>query len=291
MNRLYQYLKLLRISHWIKNLLVFLPLFFSGKLLERKNLLKDTIAFLIFCLLSSAVYIVNDIRDVNRDRRHPEKRKRPIASGAVSIREAYILFLIFFMAAALLIATAEKSRAAFPAIYLMLNLFYSMGLKNVPFLDVIILVSGFVIRVMYGAAVTGIEVSGWLYLTIFAISFYLSLGKRRNELESIQDGFGLDTRKVLKYYNYRFLDKGMQMCFGLANTFYALWAMDNVNPFMLWTVPGVIIVSLRYSYDIENQESYGDPVEVILSDKVIILLTGFIVAFIAALIYTNRTQA
>jgi 4-hydroxybenzoate polyprenyltransferase len=156
-------------------------------------------------------------------------------------------------------------------------------LKNVPLVDVCILVAGFLIRIIYGALITEIEVSNWLYLTVISISFYFALGKRRNELKKMGDG---DTRKVLQFYPESFLDKNMYMCLALANVFYALWSMDagTVASYgsnrLIFTVPIVLPITMKYSLDIEvasdgGVASDGDPVEVLIHDKPLILLCFF----------------
>jgi hypothetical protein len=129
--------------------------------------------------------------------------------------------------------------------------------------------------------VCSIEVSGWLYLTVISVSFYFSLGKRRNELVRQGDG---QTRQVLKYYTKAFLDKNMYMFLGLANVFYALWAMENENKSVIWTVPLVLLICMRYSLDIEG-DSDGDPVEVLVHDKVLIALCLVLGAAMMAILY------
>lgn len=172
-------------------------------------------------------------------------------------------------------------------LYLVLNIGYSCGLKNIPLIDVIILVSGFIIRVVYGALITDIVVSNWLYLTVITIAFYFSFGKRRNELKRFNDG---ETRSVLKYYTIPFLDKNMYMCLGLANVFYALWSMDEKtishynNNFLVLTVPIVLLISMKYSMDIEG-ESDGDPVEVLLHDRILIILCLIYLSVIFTILY------
>lgn len=283
MNRFEQYRRLLRTRHWVKNLLIFLPLFFSGRLSDRRKLLTAVIAFAVFCMQSSAVYVVNDIKDAEKDRQHEKKKKRPIASGEVSLQEGWILFGFCTMTVLLCMGLTGVKGNIFVILYFVLNLMYSFGLKNVPFLDIVILVSGFVLRVMYGAFVTDITISGWFYLTVLAISFYLFLGKRRNEL--VRAGEAAGTRTVLSFYNYEFLDKGMGMCLSLANVFYSLWAVESESRYLLWTVPVTILISLRYCYDIERKDSDADPVEVILSDKVLIMLACVVMVIAAFMIY------
>ena len=278
-----QYLKLMRVHHYIKNALIFAPLVFSGDFFRGEMLWKAGLAFVAFCFLSSAVYVVNDIRDVEKDRLHPTKCRRPIASGAVSVRSAWGLMSLLLVLAGLCHALSGGGllSALLPVVYFALNLAYSFGLKNKPIVDIAILTSGFLLRVLYGAAVCAIEVSGWLYLTVISVSFYFSLGKRRNEL--VRQGSG-ETRQVLKYYTRAFLDKNMYMFLGLANVFYALWAMENENKAVIWTVPLVLLICMRYSLDIEG-DSDGDPVEVLVHDKVLIALCLVLAVTMMVMLY------
>ena len=265
----------MRPHHYIKNLLVFAALACSGQLFDLNKLLACAIGFAAFCAISSVVYTINDIRDKEKDRLHPAKRNRPIASGAVSVRQAWT-----FACALFLVAVFCNSRVFYPAssllllLYLCMNLAYSFGMKNIPILDVTILVAGFLLRVLYGACITGITVSNWLYMTVIALAFYFALGKRRNELKRVSGG---ETRNVLKRYPVSFLDKNMYMCLGLANAFYALWSMDEKTTahyhsnYLIFTVPIVLLITMKYSLDVEG-ESDGDPVEVLLHDKVLLVL-------------------
>ena len=277
------YLKLMRVHHYVKNALIFAPLVFSGDFFRMEKLLSAVLAFVSFCFLSSAVYVVNDIRDVEKDRRHPTKCRRPIASGAVKVSAAWGLMavLLVLSAVAHVLSGGDMMSALLPVVYFALNLAYSFGLKNKPIVDIAILTSGFLLRVLYGAAVCSIEVSGWLYLTVISVSFYFSLGKRRNELVRQGDG---DTRQVLKYYTKAFLDKNMYMFLGLANVFYALWAMENENKSVIWTVPLVLLICMRYSLDVEG-DSDGDPVEVLIHDKVLIALCLVLGAAMMGILY------
>ena len=151
-------------------------------------------------------------------------------------------------------------------IYFILNIGYSFGLKDIPIVDVVILASGFVIRVFYGGFITGVEVSKWLYLVITTGSLYMGLGKRRNELKKQKN-----TRNVLNLYNIPFLDKNMYVCVALTIVFYSLWTLEWSNGLMIWTVPIFIVLMLCYSFDIER-DSDGDPVEVLLGNKIILFI-------------------
>ncbi len=268
-------LKLIRVHHYIKNLLVFAALACSGQLLNWQKLRDGALAFAAFCAISSVVYIINDIRDRERDRLHPTKCMRPIASGAVSVRTAWCVAAVLLAVAVLCnIPVFDVTATVLLALYLLLNLAYSFGLKTIPIVDVTVLVVGFLIRILYGAEVTDITVSNWLYLTVIVCSFYFALGKRRNELKHMGDS---ETRRVLAAYPLAFLDKSMGMCLTLTNVFYALWSMDQStkalygNDRLIFTVPLVLLITLKYSLDVEG-ESDGDPVEVLLHDKVLLAL-------------------
>lgn len=282
------YLKLMRVHHYIKNFLVFAALACSGQLFNLEKLTAGIAAFIAFCMVSLVVYIINDIRDVEKDRKHPTKCKRPIAAGTVSVKSAWGLAIILMLIAiACNCLTFHVTSTMLLVLYLVLNLAYSFGLKNVPIVDVTILVAGFLIRILYGAFVTEITISNWLYLTVIALAFYFALGKRRNELKQIGDG---ETRQVLKAYPVNFLDKNMGMCLTLANVFYALWSMDEKtmsfynNEYLIFTVPIVLLITMKYSLDIEG-ESDGDPVEVLLHDKVLLTLCVLYLAVMFVILY------
>lgn len=269
------YLKLMRVHHYIKNLLVYAALVCSGQFFDVTKLLNGLSGFASFCMVSSCVYILNDMRDIEKDRSHPTKCKRPLASGEISIQKGKILLIFLALLAFLFNQLAFSMYASILMIlYFGLNVAYSYGLKNIPIIDISILVSGFLIRVLYGAIITDIVISNWLYLTVIAMSFYFALGKRRNELKKMS---GDKTRTVLKFYPESFLDKNMYMCLALANVFYALWSMDKTtaahyqNDCLVWTVPLVLLITMKYSMDVEG-ESDGDPVEVLVHDKMLIVL-------------------
>ena len=277
-------LRLMRPRHYIKNLLILVSVTFDRNLFRPAVLAQALLGFGAFCLLASAVYVLNDIRDVEADRQHEVKRARPIASGAVAIPEAWGL------AALQLAAFGNRGNSLLLMLaYFAVNLGYSLGLKHIPFLDIVLLVMGFVLRVVYGAAIVGSSTSAWVYLTVFALSFYLGLGKRRNELARLPQGGGA-TRRVLQYYSYEFLDKFMYLCLTLAVTFYALWSADEEvaakygTDKLIWTVPMVIIILMKYSADIESS-SYGDPVDVISQDKVLLGLCVLFGLAMVGLIY------
>lgn len=278
-----QLIRLLRIKHYVKNILVLVPLFFSQELLNATKLIPTIWGMIAFCLISSAVYIINDLFDIEKDRLHPVKKNRPLASG--TIKPSLAIFLcVFCISTAMLISCVYSTRSSiWLLIYLMLNISYSHDLKNRPIIDVAILASGFLIRIIYGASLTSTNISEWLYLTVISGALYLGLGKRRNELQK-QGADGV-TRNVLKHYNYNFLDKNMNTCLCLTDCFYALWVIDKKTPLLVWTVPMVMLIFMKYSLNIEK-DSDGDPVEVILNDKTLtILCLGYIVYTVGILYF------
>ena len=283
------FIKLARPHHWTKNALVLLPLLCSGQIMEWARLRAGLLGFLAFSLLASGIYVINDIRDREKDRLSTTKCHRPIAAGKISVHSAVVFCVVLLLFAVGCNFLASGLRAdcllAFVA-YFLLNLSYSMGLKNVPLVDIAILVSGFLLRMLYGGAVTDIVLSKWLCLTVIAMSFYLGLGKRRGELLGQKN----DTRAVLKHYSQSFLDKNMYMCVALTVLFYSLWTVDPLtveragSENLIWTVPLVILICMKYSLNVEG-DSDGDPVEVLLHDKVLLLLGAILALMIFAMIY------
>lgn len=292
LNKVINLIKLMRVHHYLKNVLILVPLVFSSKFFEGDTLGITIIGFISFSLLASSIYINNDIQDVESDKKHEVKCKRPIASGIVSVKEANTLMAILLVSAIVITGFFTKNpivSITIIIIYFILNVLYSAGLKHKPIIDIAILVSGFLLRVLYGAVIINVKVSNWLYLTVIAMSFFLGLGKRRNELAKK----GSETRKVLEHYTPSFLDKNMYMSLAMTIVFYALWCVDPLtterfsSELLIWTVPVVMLICMKYSLIIEG-DSFGDPVDVILHDKVLIfLILGYgIMTFL--IIYGNN---
>lgn len=262
------YIKLIRPKHYLKNILIFLPLIFSGHFFNIELLKISLFGFFSFCMAASTIYIVNDIKDRKKDKMHDIKKNRPIASGKISVKKAVVLSIITFIIAMFFQFLTQKIFGfIFVVLYVIMNIAYSFKLKDIPLIDISIIVIGFLIRVLYGAYLINVEVSNWLLLTVISISFYLALGKRRNEIKKN----GSNSRKVLKYYTVDFLDKNMYLSLTLALTFYSLWCNDNVNEKLIWTVPLAIMTCMKYSMIVED-DSYGDPVDVILSNISLLIL-------------------
>lgn len=280
------YIRLMRIKHYVKNLLIFMPLFFAGKALEVESLIECIIGFGVFSLAASFVYVVNDILDVEADRRHETKKCRPIACGDISVKSAsrFAVFLLIVAAGFSMLLVNREAAWALIFLYVVMNVAYSVKLKKVALVDVSVIAIGFIIRISYGGFIIGVPVSNWMYLTVMAMSFYLALGKRRNELLKN----GVASREVLRSYTRGFLDKMMYVFLGLAIVFYSLWCVSP-NEFMqteilIWTVPLVILICMRYSMNIECEET-GDPADVFFGDRVLVALAVIYSMLLGILLY------
>jgi len=282
-------LNLIRVKHYIKNIYVWLAIIFSGRLLEINSLISVFFAFLAFSLTSSAVYIINDIKDKEKDKLHEKKKNRPIASGAISIKRAKLIASTCLILALIFNCFSTNNNYSYLYLggYLILNLAYTFKLKEIPLLDITIIVIGFMIRMMYGAFVINVEISNWLYLTLISVSFFQALGKRRNEMSYKEEG---QTRAVLKNYTKEFLDKNMYICIALSIVFYSLWCVDPIttathdSELIIWSIPIVMLICMKYSMILEGS-SDGDPVDVILSDKLLIALIAFLGLFMLFILY------
>lgn len=219
------YYKLLRINHYIKNLIIFLPAILSGNFFT-EHARSYIIGFFVFSFASSIIYIINDIRDVDLDRNHPTKCLRPIASGRISLKGAIMtIVLLSVLSVCLVIYSRQEFRIMIdiPAVYIIINLGYSLGLKNIPLLDVVILSAGYLLRLQYGATIVNAGVSKWMFLTMMAASFFMAFGKRRGELMR----FGDTKRESLKGYTLEFLDRAVAISLAMTFIFYALMCEDT----------------------------------------------------------------
>lgn len=280
-------LNLIRVKHYIKNFLIFIPIIFSLNYTNFSLIIREILAFISFSFSASFIYIVNDIVDRDKDKIHPIKKYRPIASGSVPIVQAISVAIILISVSIWLALILNVNSFLIISGYLFLNLLYSFGLKNIPIIDVSIIALGFILRVLIGGTSIYVPISNWLLLTIFTLSFYLGFAKRRNEISKVSASN--ETRKVLKNYNINFLDKAMNSMLTLSIAFYALWSVNgqvtksfNSNK-LIATVPIVLLGMFRYSLLVEG-DSYGDPTDVILSDKLLqIIIIGYIICIFWAI--------
>jgi len=281
--------KLCRLEHWVKNVLVFLPPVFLGVMFRRDMLCSALPAFLSFSLASSAVYVFNDFMDRERDRNHPEKRNRPLASGAVGPAAAVALALALCAVAfaGAFLAHAPILAAVTLFAYVLTNVCYSAKLKDVPLIDIFLLASGFVFRIFYGGFFFGVEISSWMFLCIFSGALYFACGKRKNEIARL--GNGTSSRGVLKYYSQKFLDAHYYMFCGLSVLFYCLWTITRTDQHavgkLALTIPVLFFILARYNHVVESGKSDADPVPVLLHDKWLMSATLLFAAMNIVVLY------
>lgn len=245
-----QYLQLIRVHQWIKNGFVFLPIFFAGELLNRDLLIKSIIAFFSFSFIASSIYIINDYVDIEKDRKHPEKKNRPLANGTISIKEAVIVFFIlFFLSYFFCYLLKSTSTAIIITIYFLMNLTYSFKLKHVAIIDITIIAVGFLLRVFAGGYSTGLFISIWAILLTFFLALIMGIGKRRGELLNAQ--LTGETRKSLDGYNLQFTDISMTVVSTCSIVCYIMYTLDplvkkNLHDGIVYTSFFVIVGILRY---------------------------------------------
>ena len=259
-------IKLVRPKQWVKNSFVFAPLIFAGEFLHPDSVYSTLLAAFLFCIAASAVYIVNDLKDIEKDRIHPEKcKKRPLASGQVSPQSAIILLILLYI---VLISfwTVVPNVIYVIFIYLALNWAYTFKLKHEPVIEIFIVAFGFVLRVYAGAMALTVPVSHWMFITTLSISLYLASIKRRQELSQS----GSQSRGVLAYYSVTLIDRFAEMSAVTAVVFYSLYVME-VQPKLVVTVPLVIFGLFRYWYIVETLKGGESPTDVIIQDKQILL--------------------
>ena len=269
-----KYLQLLRVKSYVKNALIILPFVFSGMFLSlNENYLRLIIGIIIFCLTSSLIYIFNDLIDRNKDQLHPQKRNRPLASGVIPLKTAYIFMAVLLILIAGGLAWFNNFQATiWIIVYIVLNGLYSLYFKNIPIIDIALLSSFFIIRIYYGASLINITVSSYLHLTIMSVAFLMGANKRNKEkiLNS-------DSRGSLAFYSSEFLTKISQVFLGLSIVFYSLWVLSNTNTLinktiMLISIMIVVLILLFYQYLVDNNDD-GNPVDIFLSNPLIILLS------------------
>ena len=264
-------LKAMRPKQWTKNAFVFFALVFDKQLFIVESFTRTLTGFFLFCLISSTVYLLNDIADVESDRKHPEKKNRPIASGALPIpvaRGAAFVLGILTLSAGYLLAPVF---AGILALYLIINLLYSRSLKHVPILDVLIIAAGFVLRVGAGASLIVVErFSPWLYVVTTLFALFIGFGKRRAEMTLLEQGAG-SHRKVLDGYTLPLLDQFITIVSGTTIVAYSLYTFSAPNlpenHSMMLTIPFMVYGIFRYLQVIQTGNAAGAPDEVALKDR------------------------
>jgi 4-hydroxybenzoate polyprenyltransferase len=281
-NKIKNQLRLMRIHQWVKNLFIFLPLFFAFKMDQIPSLVADVWAFIGFCFVASAIYIINDWNDVETDRLHPEKKNRPLASGAVGKTEA-----LFLTAGLLVIGIAiytfllNQSALMLLLSYFILNILYSLKLKHIPIIDICIVAIGFVIRIFIGGVVTDTPLSRWIVVMTFLLAIFLALGKRRDDV-AIFDKTGDKVRKNVDGYNLIFVNAALIIVSAVMIVSYILYTVSpevtERNGNNLYITSFFVFVGLfRYLQIIYVEDRGGNPTSIFLKDnfiRIILLLWG-----------------
>jgi len=287
MNGLKPYLKLLRPHQWVKSGFVFVGLLFGHGWVDCLLVENVLLAALSFALAASAVYVMNDLADRGRDREHPEKRHRPLASGAVGVTQALLLAGVCLVSALVLAYAVSNTVLLIVMIYAVLNVGYSMGLKHVVLLDVFIISAGFMLRILAGTLGVGIAPSHWLLLCGLMLTLFLGFAKRRAEL-NIMAGEGASHREVLDDYDPVLLDKLIGICAAGAIISYSLYtvsaetlAMHGTSS-LIATVPFVIYGIFRYLFLLHRRGGGGDPAAALLKDAH--LLGAFVGWFVTVIV-------
>ncbi|HPO54870.1 MAG TPA: decaprenyl-phosphate phosphoribosyltransferase [Ignavibacteriaceae bacterium] len=286
-----EYLKLIRVVQWIKNIFVFIPLIFSKHLFESTYFLEAFLGFIAFCFASSAVYIVNDLFDLEADRKHPVKKKRPIASGSISKSKAKTILFALLVLNVLLLSFLPVYFGIITAVYFFLNLAYTIKLKKVVLLDIFSIAAGFMLRVAGGGYVIDVPISSWLILTTMFLSLLLAVLKRRSELELTESPDKGGVRKVLGDYSLVFLDQMATVASSGVVIFYALYTVSprTIEIFgtenLIYTSPFILFGVFRYMFLVMRDKSGEYTTEIILKDVAMVLNAIIYAIFIILIVY------
>jgi 4-hydroxybenzoate polyprenyltransferase len=281
----------LRPHQWTKNLLVFAALALSKHLFDLGPFLRALLAFVLFCGLSGAVYLVNDVADVTRDRLHPRKKLRPVASGRLSTRLASAAAGVLGVGCLGASLALGLGFAGVAAAYLVLNLLYSFKLKEVVIVDVLSVSLGFVLRAVAGGIAIAVQISDWLLICTLLLALFLTLSKRRHELTSLNDA-APEHRKILAEYSPYLLDQMIAVVTASCVTAYAFYttAAETVAKYktdrLAWTIPFVLYGIFRYLYLVHQKEQGGSPTDILVTDRPLLLDVALWALAIVLIVYT-----
>lgn len=284
-----EFFSLLRIKQWIKNLFVFAPIVFSEKFFNLRFFIPTLIVFFLISFISSGLYMINDVVDAEKDRLHPEKRNRPIASGRINKRFAIFVSSILLILPLFYSYTMGKGLFLILLTYIGLNILYSFYLKRIVILDVMLISANFVLRVFSGSIIFSIPISSWLILCTIFISLFLGFSKRRFELSSL-GGNAVNHREVLSLYSIPFLDQMITVVTASTIISYALYTVSNetVKRFgngLIYSLPFVIYGIFRYLFIVYVKGKGGDPTKILTEDIPLILDVVLWILFIVFYIY------
>ncbi len=261
-----KYFELIRVKQWYKNVVVFIPLVFAGKFLDLKALVLTLIGFFALCLVSSSNYIINDLKDIEKDRRHPEKKFRPIASGKVKKWEAIIICSALLAASIFISVKLSISFFLCVVAIFILTQGYTFYLRNEQFLDIIMIAINFVIRAVSGAFIINVRISPWLILCTFFLSLFLSAGKREADIRLLKDK-AVFHKRVLKDYNIQITNALMIISTSALILSYALYSFLSIYPMLIYTIPFALYAIFRYLYLVYSGSEIGRHPEKAILDK------------------------
>lgn len=280
-----------RPKQWSKNVLLFFGLIFALKLTDPVPDERALAGFLVFCAASSGVYLINDLADLESDRRHPTKRRRPLAAGVITATQAIGLAVILLIAAVAGSIALGETFAALTVLYIVLTIIYSFRLKHIVLIDVFVIAAGFVLRAVAGAVVVNVPISPWLYMCTVLASLFLGLGKRRHELMLLSDSAG-SHRPILDEYSLPLLDQLIVIVTSAAIMAYSLYTFSAENlprdHSMMLTIPFVLYGFFRYLYLVHQRSGGGSPEEALIGDPPLLISTALWLLTTVAILYLSR---
>lgn len=290
---LFYLIKSLRPVQWTKNFFIFAALIFAQKALELPFVLKTLVGFAVFCILSGSLYLFNDILDLEEDRLHPRKSQRPLASGKISKNLAFSVFIALSLLSLLFSFWLEFRFFLISLVYFILQFAYSLKLKHIVILDIFIVATGFVLRVVAGGVVIDVPISSWLLICTSLLALFISMSKRRHELVLLEDN-ATGHRPILKEYSPYLLDQMIAIVTSstlIAYCFYSI-SPETVQKFgsenLVFTVPFVLYGIFRYLYLVHQKQKGGSPEELIISDKPLLIDIGLWILAVFIIVYFAR---
>ncbi len=292
MSKLLLVIKSMRLRQWVKNMFIFMPFIFGGKIFNANSFLFSVFAFIVFCLASSGIYLLNDIKDIATDRFHPGKKNRPIASGRLNTKTAFISSVFFIVLSLSCAFAINRTLMIITLIYIVAHIIYNYWLKQKVIIDIMIIALGFELRILAGCAVTSIVPSIWLQLCVFLLALFLGFLKRKNEKISL-DIDAEKHRNVLSDYNLGLLDQLITISATLCIVFYGFYSVSADltkrlgNNYMAYTIPFVIYGIFRYLFVVTKNSSGGDPGEILITDTPLIITILMWISVSILLIYNH----
>lgn len=284
------YIKLLRPKDWAKNLFLFIPLFFAGEFTNTDKIIQLIWGFLSFSFIASSIYIINDYMDIEDDRKHPVKKNRPLASGAVKKSVALVIFFVLLIGGFLMAWWIRDKFLFVLGLYFLLNMGYSFGLKAIPVLDILILSAGFIFRIKAGSIITYTALSEWIMIMVFLLALFMAIGKRRDDV-LLKLSSGTEMRKAVKGYNLEFLNVLLGLVCGVIIVAYLMYTMSEETIERLgsrrlyYTCLFVIAGIMRYLQIIFVTGDSGSPTKILYKDLFIKIVLLLWIASFAGIIY------